>query len=144
MSAQDKYMAKLAAFELMSTLRSIDLFTGLSDDDFTTLARRLERSTYRWKQWVFKQGDVGDRLYIITEGEARVIRSSDGHEELLKELSVGDVFGERALLKSEPRFAGVRCTSAGRCVDGACASPGFTSIRNGEPGSVIAFCRRPT
>ena len=112
MSAQEKYLAKLAAFELMSTLRSIDLFTGLSDDDLSTLARRLEKSTYRWKQWVFKQGDVGDRLYIITEGEARVIRSSDGHEELLKELSVGDAFGERALLKLEPRFAGVRCTSA--------------------------------
>ena len=34
--------------------------------------------------------------------------------------------------------------SAGRLVDGACAGPGFTSMRKGDPGSAAAFWRKPT
>ena len=106
-----KYKDRVATFELIDTLRSVDLFSGLSDDDHETLARALEKSEYKRKQWVFRQGEAGDRFYIIVEGEAQVLRSVDGREDLLKTCGEGDFFGERALLKSEPRFAGVKCIS---------------------------------
>ena len=73
--------------------------------------RNLQKSEYKKSKWVFKQGEVGDRFYIITSGTAEVIRSSDGYEELLSELGEGQFFGERSLLQQEPRFASIRATS---------------------------------
>lgn len=48
---------------------------------------------------VVVQGDVGDRFYIIKEGEAVVF--VDGKE--VNRLFRADFFGEQALLKDEPR-----------------------------------------
>ena len=45
------------------------------------------------------QGDIGDRFYIIKDGEAVVL--ADGKE--VNRLFRADFFGEQALLKDEPR-----------------------------------------
>jgi hypothetical protein len=109
---QQDYMLKVTTNELVSTLRDVALFSGLTNDDFAVLARHVEKSEYKRKQWVFKQGDIGDRFFIIQEGQAQVVRTIDGSDTVLKDLEKDAVFGERALLKSEPRFAGIRCSSA--------------------------------
>ena len=110
-TAQDKYMAKVAHLEVKETLRNVSLFKGLQDDHFETLAQQLEKLEFRRKHWVFKQGDHGDRFYVITAGEAVVVRNANGVETVLKNLTAGDFFGERSLLQEQPRFAGVRCVS---------------------------------
>ena len=52
---------------------------------------------------------MGDRLYIVKEGEAEVVaRGEDGEETELAELSKGDYFGEIALLRDVPRTATVK------------------------------------
>ncbi len=67
-------------------------------------------------QYVFEQGDLGDRVYIIVTGRAQVVRSAgqgdDGQpiQQVLAELGPGQFFGEMALLSRQPRNAGVRCT----------------------------------
>ena len=62
--------------------------------------------------YVFDQGDDGDAFYVILTGTADVIRDEGTAEEkVLVELSDGACFGERALLRSEPRFATVKATS---------------------------------
>jgi NADH dehydrogenase len=59
---------------------------------------------------VFRQGDLGDALYIILTGEAEVVRESDGREQVLARLGAGEYFGEMALLENTTRNATVRCT----------------------------------
>jgi NADH dehydrogenase len=63
-------------------------------------------------QDVFRQGDLGDRLYIILSGGAEVRRSEAGRDVVLARLGPGQAFGEMALVHQAARNATVRCTAA--------------------------------
>jgi NADH dehydrogenase len=56
-------------------------------------------------QEIFRQGDVGDRVYIILSGSVEIVRD----ERRLAVLGRGDFFGETALLRQATRNATVRC-----------------------------------
>ncbi len=56
---------------------------------------------------IFNEGDSGDYLYIITEGEVEVFNKAKGHLAYLKQ---GEFFGEMALLDQKARSASVKCT----------------------------------
>lgn len=49
------------------------------------------------------QGEVGDKFYVVKEGEALVFQDSPQGQVKVNHLFKGDFFGERALLTSEPR-----------------------------------------
>jgi NADH dehydrogenase len=61
---------------------------------------------------VFRQGDLGDRIYIVLAGKAEVVRQGPRGEQLLAHIGPGEFFGEMALLGSAPRNATVRCVEA--------------------------------
>lgn len=58
---------------------------------------------------VFRQGDLGDALYIILNGEVDVIIDSDDSSEVVAVLTAGDYFGELALLNDHHRSATIQC-----------------------------------
>src|SRR6185369_2254167 len=62
-------------------------------------------------QNVFRQGELGDRVYIILRGEADVVCEADGVETTLARLRAGEYFGEMALLNKTTRSATVRCVT---------------------------------
>ncbi len=58
---------------------------------------------------VFRQGDVGDLVYVIVSGEVEAIREDpDGEDKVLATMGEGEYFGEMALLSDAPRTATVR------------------------------------
>jgi len=62
---------------------------------------------------IFRQGDWGDKVYIIMKGEVEVVREEPGKGEiLLTKQGPGDCFGELALLSNTPRTATVRTVTA--------------------------------
>jgi NADH dehydrogenase len=63
-------------------------------------------------QDVFRQGDLGDRVYVVLTGAAEVWREKDGVETQLARLGPGDWFGEMALLNETTRGASVRCVES--------------------------------
>ena len=63
-------------------------------------------------QEVFREGDIGDRLYIITSGKAEVIRRNGDGDIPLSQLGAGEYFGEMALLNHTTRNATVRCVES--------------------------------
>jgi CRP-like cAMP-binding protein len=55
---------------------------------------------------LFKEGDAGDRLFVVVEGKLKLGTSSgDGRENLLSILGPGDMFGELSLFDPGPRTA---------------------------------------
>lgn len=77
-----------------------------------TPAHGVVQEHYQPGQYVFNQGDLGDRLFIIIKGKAEVIRTDDRISRKLAELTTGQYFGEMALLVEgqATRGAAVRAT----------------------------------
>jgi NADH dehydrogenase len=72
----------------------------------------MAQEHYEPGQDVFRQGDLGDRLYIVLRGEAEVRRATDGGESVLARLGPGQCFGEMALVNATTRNATVRCVAS--------------------------------
>jgi len=77
-----------------------------------TNAQGVAHEHFEPGQEVFHQGDIGDRIYIITAGKASVIRHEGDSEIGLAQLGAGEYFGEMALLNQTTRNASVRCIEA--------------------------------
>ncbi|HEY6552150.1 MAG TPA: FAD-dependent oxidoreductase [Vicinamibacteria bacterium] len=67
---------------------------------------------YEPGQDVFREGELGDRLYIILSGSAEVRRHNGAEDLVLAQLGPGQCFGEMALVNMVERNATVRCTAA--------------------------------
>lgn len=63
-------------------------------------------------QEIFRQGDLGDRIYIISRGKAEVLRENGGRTISLALLGPGEYFGEMAVLNQTTRNATVRCVES--------------------------------
>jgi CRP-like cAMP-binding protein len=86
-------------------LMSIPLFSYLSPDQISFLIDRCSAETFKKDEVVFRQGDAGDKFYIIQEGLVTITRVEDNKPVLVKTLARGSVFGEIALVKHLPRTA---------------------------------------
>jgi NADH dehydrogenase len=73
----------------------------------------VRREYFEPGQVIFREGDRGDWLYVVTEGEVEVLKTVPGRgEQPLRRLGVGDCFGEIALVSDMARSATVRAVSA--------------------------------
>jgi CRP-like cAMP-binding protein len=87
-------------------LRSVPIFSELTEVDFASLARVANRRRYPKDSVVFFENEQGDFFFMILEGRIKVtILGDDGREVILSLLGPGDFFGEMALLDNEPRSA---------------------------------------
>lgn len=120
--------------EPVETLRQVDLFAHLSDDQLALLASRSREQRFDRQALLMHEGDVGETLCVLVEGEVRVFVSDEnGRELVLHQLGPGAVIGELALLDGAPRSASVvaveptRTLAIGRegLLDCIAASPDF-------------------
>ncbi|PIV02205.1 MAG: Crp/Fnr family transcriptional regulator [Syntrophobacterales bacterium CG_4_8_14_3_um_filter_58_8] len=87
-------------------LKQVPLFRFLRAEDSRHLAALLQKQTLRKGDSLFREGEEGHSLYMITAGKIKILRQSrDGDEVILAVLSAGDFCGEMALLDGLPRSA---------------------------------------
>ena len=89
--------------EALGLLRRIPIFVGLPPDRLEALALDLVEAHVAPGAAVVRQGETGDRFYLVSRGRARV--EVDGTP--VRTLGPGDGFGEIALLRHVPRTASV-------------------------------------
>ncbi|MFC2149785.1 cyclic nucleotide-binding domain-containing protein, partial [Candidatus Auribacterota bacterium] len=95
--------------------RSISIFSRLSDDELKELITHFRAERYSNNHDIIKQGEAGDKYYVIDAGTVDVIaRDKVKGEKTLATLKRGDYFGEVALIRNVPRTATIRTTSAAR------------------------------
>ena len=72
--------------------------------------------TYHDGEVIIRQGEPGDRMYVIQAGNVAVTRQTDGREIHIANLKAGDIFGEMALFEKEARSSTVRALGETRVI----------------------------
>jgi len=86
----------------------VDLFKerGLSAAEMKLLATFSSEERFREGSMIFREGEKGDKLFIVLDGRVRISKFIPGvGEEALTVLDRGDFFGEMALIDDKPRSA---------------------------------------
>lgn len=97
----------------VDALRNIGLFGALPDTALEFLFSRAEVVTTSPGTEIFREGEVGDRFYIVIDGELDVIkRGRSNSDTRVALLGPGDWFGEMSVVDVQPRSASVRAVSA--------------------------------
>ncbi|HVN75191.1 MAG TPA: cyclic nucleotide-binding domain-containing protein [Thermoanaerobaculaceae bacterium] len=87
---------------------------GLSAAELRLLATYSQEERFQPNALIFSEGERGDKLYIVVDGQVRISRRLQGMgEEALTILSRGEVFGEMALIDEQPRSADARAHTGG-------------------------------
>ncbi len=92
----------------MHELSRIELLSGLPGEQLAVLASRLEREEVEPGAAVVREGEPGDRFYVVLSGMLNVSQEGLGDRRLLRP---GDSFGEVALAMGIPRTASVRAVT---------------------------------
>ncbi|MBI3978616.1 MAG: cyclic nucleotide-binding domain-containing protein [Chloroflexi bacterium] len=92
----------------VETLKTVGIFTSLGDAELAQIGELLEERRFAKGSVIFRQGEVGDALYIVQSGRCKASTSdSGGREKVLALYSPGDFFGEMALISGQTRSATV-------------------------------------
>jgi voltage-gated potassium channel len=107
----------------VTELARVGLFANLSGETLTKLADRMERDEVPSGTVLIREGEPGDRFFVLLSGLAGVSQSTLGRRGVLK---AGEFFGEVALTMHVPRTATV--TAMTPCVVASCDEATFDEL----------------
>ena len=114
-------------------LGGMALFAYVMFRDVRSRMRSIAERKYKKGEFVFRQGEIGDRVYVVESGEVEVVREdSDRGDAVVARLGKGEYFGEMALLSDAPRNASVRAVTD-EVVTLAIERRDFQSLFSGVP-----------
>jgi putative ABC transport system ATP-binding protein len=88
-------------------LQKVSLFAGLTPSRLVEVAEQVHREVHPPGATIIRQGEVGDKFYLIREGQVDVLRDDGAGPAKVATLDAGQFFGEVALLENERRNATV-------------------------------------
>jgi HD-GYP domain-containing protein (c-di-GMP phosphodiesterase class II) len=109
--------ARLARPVAPGELTAVELLAGLPYDALARLAGRSSRRAFAPGEVVFREGDQGESLHIVTHGLLSVVRPSRDPGLILQRLGTGDVFGEVAVLNEDTRLASIVAVDSSETVE---------------------------
>jgi CRP-like cAMP-binding protein len=101
---------RLLGASAAAALARTPLFAGLSQEALESLVQQLTLVHLSVDETLFREGDPGDALYVIVEGEVAVQAEGPPRVEMAR-LGPGAFIGEVALMTDQPRSATITATS---------------------------------
>ena len=90
-----------------SILKKVEVFNVIEEYELMQVAEALKSLTFYKGDYIVKEGEMGDVFYIIYEGECNATKLIKNKETIMKKYTYGNYFGERALVKGEPRYENI-------------------------------------
>lgn len=91
-----------------SFLRKVPLFADLPASDLDQICSQAEELSLPAREILFVEGSLGQKAYIIEDGQVEIYKTSNGQEVQLAVRQPGEVIGEMALIEASPRIASGR------------------------------------
>jgi cAMP-dependent protein kinase regulator len=107
----------------VTELARVGLLASLPGEVLAKLADRMQRAEVASGTTVIREGEPGDRFYVLLSGVAAVSQASLGQRRVLR---AGEFFGEVALAMDMPRTATV--TAMTPCVVASCDQATFDEL----------------
>lgn len=90
--------------EVTELLKKVAIFKNLDDAEIDQVADVCKSERFVSGEYIFREGEAGNRLYLIVDGEVRISRNVPGSgEEALAVLKPGALFGEMAVFDRSER-----------------------------------------
>ena len=90
--------------DVAELLKKVAIFRELEPDEIAQVAEVCKEEKFVSGEYIFREGEHGNRLYLIVEGEVRISRDVPGSgEEALAILKPGALFGEMAVFDRTER-----------------------------------------
>ncbi len=122
-------------------IRKAPLFSALDDDASHALRASMVALKLNKGQVLFKEGQEGDRLYVVVHGKIKLgTTSADGRENLLSILGPGEMFGELSLFDPEPRTSTATAVTDARLV--SLAHDAVMGLVTSSPQTSLELLRR--
>lgn len=85
-------------------LKNVNIFKDLDESELAAVAEVCKEEKYESGAFIFREGEAGNRLYVIVTGEVRISRDVPGSgEEALAVLKPGALFGEMSVFDRSDR-----------------------------------------
>jgi CRP/FNR family transcriptional regulator, cyclic AMP receptor protein len=98
-------------------LRKVAIFKDLEDGELARVSEVCREQTFQGGEYIFREGEAGNRLYLIVDGEVRISRVVPGSgEEALAVLKPGALFGEMAVFDRSERSTDAIANGAVRVI----------------------------
>jgi HEAT repeat protein len=95
----------LSLTDMMLFLKRVPLFSSMSLEQLRTITEYLTEYHVSPGEAIFREGDVSCELYLIVAGQVEIVQERGTTAHTLDVLSVGDFFGEMAIVENRPRSA---------------------------------------
>ena len=130
----------LLLVEKVLILKSLSIFKDTPEHILADLAPLMQEEEYEQGSLIFEEGEIGDCMYIIQQGEVRIHKNNT----TLAILKEKEVFGELALLDAEQRSASA--TASADCVLFRIEQEPFYELIENRPevakGFIKILCQR--
>ena len=120
-------------------LGRLPLFTALPRADLERLCSMVQDVRLAAGEVLMAEGDPGDAMYVIAEGEFEVVKESGDRQVVLARRVPGDFIGEMSLLEQAPRTATVRALADSRVF--RIGQDSFRQLLTASPGAAGAILR---
>jgi CRP/FNR family transcriptional regulator, cyclic AMP receptor protein len=100
------------AQEHVALLQRMSLCQALSAQELVAIAAIVSTRSVEAGGELFREGDAGDGLYLVVDGEISVVKRGTSGEHVLAKLGPGGVLGEMSLITADARSATGRAITA--------------------------------
>lgn len=98
-------------------LQRMPVFGAIRDEVLEFLLGQAVHREVAQGDWFFREGDPGDRMFVLETGRAAAIKGWQGEDIVLNHFGPGDCFGEMALMDLYPRSASVLAEADCRAIE---------------------------
>jgi signal transduction histidine kinase len=123
-------------------LRRLPLFAGLSEEDLERLYHMAEPVFIPEGRRFIQEGEPGDTLYIVLDGEVEVTKRQGGQDVVLAVRGAGEFFGEMSLLDGAPRNASLRTLRDSHLL--AVSQAAFGTLLSSSPSAPLSMLHTVT